>query len=42
MSFTSYYNLVVTSVKTDEAVDHDRQGTSTKGFGQLEAAKEAI
>jgi hypothetical protein len=35
-------SLITPSVKTDEAVDHDRQGTSTKGFGQLEAAKEAI
>lgn len=33
---------IITSVNTDEAVDHERQGTRTKGFGQAEAAKEAI
>lgn len=32
----------ITSVKTEEAVDHDKQGTSTNGFGQFVAAKEAI
>lgn len=31
-----------TSVKTDEAVDHDKQGTSTRGLGQFDAASEAI
>ena len=34
--------LMTPRVKTDEAVDHDKQGTRTTGFGQLEAAKEAI
>lgn len=29
-------------VNTEDAVDQDRQGTKTTGFGQLEAANEAI
>jgi hypothetical protein len=29
-------------VNTDEAVDQDKHGTRTTGFGQLEAASEAI
>lgn len=32
----------VTWRKTAEAVDQDKQGTSTKGFGQFVAANEAI
>lgn len=31
-----------TSVNTDEAVDQDKQGTSTRGLGQFDAASEAI
>lgn len=31
-----------TSVNADEAVDHDKHGTKTKGFGQFVAANEAI
>uniref|UniRef100_A0A2M4D5K2 Putative secreted protein n=1 Tax=Anopheles darlingi TaxID=43151 RepID=A0A2M4D5K2_ANODA len=34
--------LITPSVKTDEAVDQDRQGTSTSGFGQFVAANDAI
>lgn len=29
-------------MNTDEAVDHDKHGTNTKGFGQFVALKEAI
>lgn len=29
-------------MKTAAAVDHDKQGTKTNGFGQLVAANEAI
>lgn len=32
----------ITSVNTEDAVDHDKQGTSTKGLGQFVAANEAI
>jgi len=32
----------LTVVKTAEAVDQDRHGTSTNGFGQLVAASDAI
>lgn len=31
-----------TWVKTPEAVDQDKQGTKTIGFGQLVAARDAI
>lgn len=34
--------LITPRVKTLEAVDQDRQGTRTIGFGQLLAAKDAI
>lgn len=34
--------LITPRVKTPEAVDQDKQGTRTTGFGQLEAASEAI
>ena len=34
--------LMTPRVNTDEAVDQDKHGTRTTGFGQLEAASEAI
>ena len=34
--------LSTPSVNTTEAVDQDRQGTRTRGFGQLVAARDAI
>lgn len=34
--------MVFTSVNTEEAVDQDKQGTSTRGLGQFDAANEAI
>jgi len=34
--------VIITSVNTPEAVVPDKQGTRTIGFGQLEAASEAI
>ena len=33
-------HLYLTSVKTEEAVDHDRQGTTGTGFGHRAAARE--
>lgn len=33
---------MLTCVNTGDAVDHDKQGTKTNGFGQFVAAKEAI
>lgn len=42
INFILRFIYLNTSVNTAEAVDHDRQGTSTKGFGQAVAASEAI
>lgn len=45
--YETFYNqrkfiLNLTCVKTEDAVDHDKQGTSTKGIGQFVAANEAM
>lgn len=34
--------LITPSVKTGEAVDHERHGTRAMGFGQFVAANDAI
>lgn len=35
-------SLITPSVNTEDAVDHERHGTKTTGFGQLVAANDAI
>lgn len=42
MTFIHYKCVWVTCVKTAAAVDQERHGTSTNGFGQFVAANEAI
>ena len=43
MNVNRLYNIIwYTSVKTEEAVDHDKHGTTATGLGQRQAVREAF
>lgn len=41
-SYFQYIKRLFTWVKTAAAVDHDKHGINTNGFGQFVAARDAI